>query len=75
VIHAGIDWFPEKALFEDYARFGRGHGHDLAEFDVYFRDDVRGLRWPVVNGKETVSTSSTTATRAKAAASTSTATP
>jgi nitrate reductase NapA len=52
--HAGIDWFPEKALFEDYARFGRGHGHDLAEFDVYFRDDVRGLRWPVVNGKETL---------------------
>ncbi len=54
VVHAGIDWFPEKALFEDYARFGRGHGHDLAEFDVYFRDDVRGLRWPVVNGKETL---------------------
>jgi nitrate reductase NapA len=51
VMHAGIDWFPEKALFEDYARFGRGHGHDLAEFDVYFRDDVRGLRWPVVNGR------------------------
>jgi len=54
VTHAGIDWFPEKALFEDYARFGRGHGHDLAEFDAYFRDDVRGLRWPVVNGKETL---------------------
>jgi nitrate reductase NapA len=53
VTHAGIDWFPEKALFEDYARFGRGHGHDLAPFDVYFRDDVRGLRWPVVNGTET----------------------
>src|SRR6266540_2888169 len=44
----------EQALFEDYARFGRGHGHDLAEFDDYFRDDVRGLRWPVVNGKETL---------------------
>jgi nitrate reductase NapA len=53
VIHAGIDWFPEKALFQDYVRFGRGHGHDLADFDVYFREDVRGLRWPVVNGKET----------------------
>jgi nitrate reductase NapA len=52
-VHAGIDWFPEKALFQDYVRFGRGHGHDLADFDVYFRDDVRGLRWPVVNGKET----------------------
>jgi nitrate reductase NapA len=46
-------WFPEKALFEEYARFGRGHAHDLAPFDVYFRSDVRGLRWPVVDGKET----------------------
>jgi nitrate reductase NapA len=54
VVHAGIDWFPEKALFQDYIRLGRGHGHDLADFDVYFRDDVRGLRWPVVNGKETL---------------------
>ncbi len=49
----GGEWFPEKALFEEYAKFGRGHAHDLAEFDVYFRDDVRGLKWPVVNGKET----------------------
>ena len=48
-----IDWFPEKALFEEYAAFGRGEGHDLAPFDAYFRDDVRGLRWPVVDGKET----------------------
>ncbi len=50
---AGIDWFPEKALFEEYATFGRGHAHDLADFDVYYRDEVRGLRWPVVDGKET----------------------
>jgi len=49
-----LDWFPEKALFEEYAGFGRGHGHDLAPFDVYHRDDVRGLRWPVVNGQETL---------------------
>jgi len=49
----GLDWFPEKALFQEYALFGRGHGHDLADFDVYFRDDLRGLRWPVVDGKET----------------------
>jgi len=54
VVHAGIDWFPEKAFFQEYAAFGRGHGHDLADFDVYFRQDVRGLRWPVVNGKETL---------------------
>jgi nitrate reductase NapA len=31
--------------------FGRGHGHDLAPFDAYHK--ARGLRWPVVNGKET----------------------
>jgi nitrate reductase NapA len=50
---AKVSWFPEKALFEEYARFGRGHGHDLAAFDVYLQDDVHGLRWPVVGGKET----------------------
>jgi len=49
----GDHWFPEKAMFEEYAKFGRGHAHDLADFDMYFRDDVRGLKWPVVNGKET----------------------
>jgi nitrate reductase NapA len=53
VIHAGVDWFPEKALFEEYAQFGRDHAHDLADFDTYYRDDVRGLRWPVIDGKET----------------------
>jgi nitrate reductase NapA len=53
VTAAGIDWFPEKALFEEYATFGRGHAHDLAEFDRYFAADVRGLKWPVVDGKET----------------------
>ncbi|MBD3867489.1 MAG: nitrate reductase catalytic subunit NapA [Acidobacteria bacterium] len=46
-------WFVEKALFEEYAAFGRGHHHDLAPFDHYMRDDVRGLKWPVVDGKET----------------------
>ncbi len=49
----GDGWFPEKALFDEYTEFGRGHGHDLADFDVYYGDTVRGLRWPVVNGKET----------------------
>jgi len=49
----GAAWFPEKALFEEYAGFGRGHGHDLAPFDRYLADDVRGLMWPVVDGKET----------------------
>ncbi|MEE2729483.1 MAG: nitrate reductase catalytic subunit NapA [Pseudomonadota bacterium] len=44
-------YYLQKGLFEEYAAFGRGHGHDLADFDVYH--EVRGLRWPVVNGKET----------------------
>ena len=45
-------FYPQKGLFEEYASFGRGHGHDLAPFDTYHQ--VRGLRWPVVNGKETL---------------------
>jgi len=44
-------FYLQKGLFEEYAAFGRGHGHDLAEFDAYH--EARGLRWPVVNGKET----------------------
>ncbi|NQX97707.1 MAG: nitrate reductase catalytic subunit NapA [Flavobacteriales bacterium] len=47
----GYGFFLHKYLFEEYADFGRGHGHDLAPFDVYHK--VRGLKWPVVNGKET----------------------
>jgi len=45
-------FYVQKGLFEEYAGFGRGHGHDLAPFDTYHK--VRGLRWPVVNGKETL---------------------
>jgi nitrate reductase NapA len=48
----GDGWFPEKALWAEYQLFGKGNGKDLADFDVYHRDDVRGLKWPVVNGKE-----------------------
>jgi nitrate reductase NapA len=44
-------FYPQKGLFEEYAEFGRGHGHDLAPFDAYHQ--ARGLRWPVVNGRET----------------------
>jgi nitrate reductase (cytochrome) len=46
----GDGWFVEKALWQEYVHFGRGVGKDLADFDVYH--EVRGLRWPVVNGKE-----------------------
>ncbi len=44
----GDGWFPEKALWQEYVPFGRGVGKDLADFDVYYRDDVRGLKWPVL---------------------------
>ncbi|MGS0727992.1 molybdopterin dinucleotide binding domain-containing protein, partial [Shewanella sp. 0m-11] len=44
-------FYVQKGLFEEYATFGRGHAHDLAPFDTYH--EVHGLRWPVVNGKET----------------------
>ena len=58
-IEAGYDndesnafgFYVQKGLFEEYAEFGRGHGHDLASFDVYHQG--RGLRWPVVKGQET----------------------
>ena len=47
----GYGFFIQKYLFEEYADFGRGHAHDLADFDTYHK--VRGLKWPVVDGKET----------------------
>ncbi|RCX32919.1 nitrate reductase catalytic subunit NapA [Thioalbus denitrificans] len=45
-------YYVQKGLFEEYASFGRGHAHDLAPFDAYHT--ARGLRWPVVDGKETL---------------------
>ena len=44
-------FYIQKGLFEEYATFGRGHGHDLAPFEDYHNS--RGKRWPVVDGKET----------------------
>ncbi|MBI5666260.1 MAG: nitrate reductase catalytic subunit NapA [Nitrospirae bacterium] len=48
----GYGFFIQKYLWEEYRKFGTGNGHDLADFDTYHT--VRGLRWPVVNGKETL---------------------
>ncbi|WP_204114931.1 nitrate reductase catalytic subunit NapA [Shimia biformata] len=45
-------FYVQKGLFEEYADFGRGKAHDLADFDVYHK--ARGMRWPVVDGKETL---------------------
>lgn len=49
---AAFGFYPQKGLFEEYATFGRGHGHDLDDFDRYHEN--RGLRWPVVDGQETL---------------------
>ncbi|MCX2981817.1 nitrate reductase catalytic subunit NapA [Halieaceae bacterium IMCC14734] len=46
-----LGFYLQKGLFEEYASFGRGKAHDLADFDTYHEE--RGLRWPVVEGKET----------------------
>jgi len=45
-------FYLQKGLFEEYAEFGRGHAHDLAPFETYHH--ARGLRWPVVDNKETL---------------------
>nr|VFK15838.1 MAG: periplasmic nitrate reductase subunit NapA apoprotein [Candidatus Kentron sp. LFY] len=45
-------FYVQKGLFEEYAGFGRGKAHDLAPFDTYHK--MRGMRWPVVDGKETL---------------------
>jgi len=48
-------FYLQKGLFEEYRRFqneGPKKGHELAPFDDYHQS--RGLRWPVINGKETL---------------------
>ncbi len=47
-----VGFYIQKGLFEEYAAFGRGKAHDLADFDTYHA--TRGLRWPVVDGRETL---------------------
>ncbi|MBC8019469.1 MAG: molybdopterin-dependent oxidoreductase, partial [Verrucomicrobia bacterium] len=43
--------YVEKEMFEEYRLF-TGGGKDLAPYEAYTK--TRGLRWPVVNGKETL---------------------
>ncbi|MCK5725950.1 MAG: nitrate reductase catalytic subunit NapA [Thiotrichaceae bacterium] len=47
-------YYAQKGLFEEYRQFQiQGHkGHEQAPFDEYHK--VRGMRWPVVDGKETL---------------------
>ncbi|MEK7990812.1 MAG: nitrate reductase catalytic subunit NapA [Thiotrichaceae bacterium] len=50
-----FDFYPQKGLFEEYRLFGLEgpkKGHELATFDQYHQS--RGLRWPVIDGKETL---------------------
>ena len=48
----GYGFFMQKYLWEEYRQFGTGNGHDLADFDTYH--GCRGLKWPVIDGKETL---------------------
>lgn len=41
-----------EQMFEEYRRFTVGHGKDLATYDQL--KETRGLRWPVVDGRETL---------------------
>jgi len=48
-------YYVQKGLFEEYRRFqyeGPKKGHEMAPFDTYH--EVRGLRWPYLDGKETL---------------------
>ena len=48
-------FYPQKGLFEEYRRFqleGPKKGHEMAEFETYHQ--ARGLRWPVIDNKETL---------------------
>ncbi len=48
-------FYPQKGLYEEYRLFGLHgpkKGHELGEFDQYHK--VRGMRWPVIDGKETL---------------------
>jgi nitrate reductase NapA len=50
-------FYVQKGLFEEYRMFNTADnipkkGHEMADFDTYHK--VRGMRWPVIDGKETL---------------------
>ncbi len=50
-------YYVQKGLFEEYRLFNSAEGvpkkgHEMAPFDAYHK--ARGLRWPVIDGKETL---------------------
>ncbi|WP_029134337.1 nitrate reductase catalytic subunit NapA [Sedimenticola selenatireducens] len=55
MVHFGF--YPQKGLFEEYRMFNSADniikkGHEMAPFEAYHQ--ARGLRWPVIDGKETL---------------------
>lgn len=42
----------EREIFEEYRRFTLGVGKDLGRYEDYVRG--RGMRWPVIDGRETL---------------------
>ncbi|MGB0748159.1 MAG: nitrate reductase catalytic subunit NapA, partial [Magnetospiraceae bacterium] len=54
---AHFGYYVQKGLFEEYRLFNTAEGkpkkgHEMAEFDQYHQ--ARGLRWPIVDNKETL---------------------
>ncbi|MES9959774.1 MAG: nitrate reductase catalytic subunit NapA [Sedimenticola sp.] len=54
---AHFGFYPQKGIFEEYRLFNTADnipkkGHEMADFDTYHK--VRGMRWPVIDGKETL---------------------
>ncbi|MET0105376.1 MAG: nitrate reductase catalytic subunit NapA [Sedimenticola sp.] len=54
---AHFGFYPQKGIFEEYRLFNTAEnipkkGHEMADFDTYHK--VRGMRWPVIDGKETL---------------------
>jgi len=50
-------FYVQKGIFEEYRLFNSApdiikKGHEMADFDTYHK--VRGLRWPVIDGQETL---------------------
>jgi len=48
-------FYVQKGIFEEYRRFqheGPKRGHEMAPFEAYHK--ARGLRWPVIDNKETL---------------------
>lgn len=54
---AHFGFYVQKGLFEEYRLFNSApgiikKGHEMAEYDAYHK--ARGMRWPVIEGKETL---------------------